>query len=148
MGLSNPKMIQLLKGRGLRPTIARQKILTLLFGNENHLSTDEILEALRKRGGKVGAATIYQNLVKLVSAGLIFRFTDADGIIRYDSNLDPHHHLICTGCGKVVDVGVDKSGRLGLRPRMLSTGKSPGGWKVDGVQLEFKGICPTCRRKK
>ena len=148
MDLSNSKMVQLLRERGLRPTIARRQILTLLIKHDTHLSTDEILRALRKKGSHVGTATIYQNLVKLVDAGLISRFTGAEGIIRYDSNLVPHHHLICIRCGKVVDVAVDESRRPGLRPRVLRTGKSPGGWKLKGVQLEFKGVCPKCLRDK
>ena len=141
-------MIELFKERGLRSATARRRILSLLMNHENHLITDEILRALRKKGSKIGTATIYQNLVRLVDAGLISRFTGVDGVVRYDSNIVPHHHLICIMCGKVVDVRIDESRRTGLRPWVLRTSKSPCGWKLEGIRLEFKGICPRCRRTK
>jgi Fe2+ or Zn2+ uptake regulation protein len=142
------KTDQILRERGLRPTAARRRILTVLVEHENHLSTEEILKKLRQDGYKAGAATIYQNLAKLADAGLLVRFTDADGIIRYDSNLIPHHHLFCTRCGKVIDINLDKTAQLRLRPKIMRSGTSPKGWKLDEMQIEFKGICPRCRRRK
>ncbi len=148
MDAENYKMVQLLKRSGLRSTNARRQILTLLIEHKNHLSTDEILMELSKQSHRSGAATIYQNLVKLVDAGLLVRFTDANGIIRYDSNFIPHHHLFCTRCGKVIDIGLEKAVHPRLHPKVMHTGKSPRGWKLDGIQIEFKGVCPKCRRRK
>lgn len=148
MDLNKPKILRLLREKGLRPTIARRQILTLLLEDVNHLSADEILEALRRNGFSVSSATIYQNLATLAETGLITRFTGEDGLMRYDSNLSPHHHIICTRCGKVMDVHIDKPGETEVQPGVCLDGEAPAGWKIDGVQMELRGICPECRREK
>ncbi len=142
-----PDMRRLLQAYNLRPTRARMQILRLLSEHRNHLSAEEIIDALRKSREKAGAATYYQNLAKLAEAGLLLRFTGPDGLIRYDSNLMPHHHMVCNGCGKVEDVGIDKGFKAKLQPVNAFTGKRPKGWRVDGLQMQFKGLCPDCGRK-
>ena len=148
MKFDNAKLIQLLRERGLRPTTARLQILTLLIEYKNHSSADELLSALRKNGHQASPATLYQNLANLVDAGLLKRFTGADGLVRYDSNLMPHHHLICIRCGKVEDALIGRTGKAAVMPLVLQTGKPPAGWKLDGLQLEFKGVCPRCLKKR
>jgi Fur family peroxide stress response transcriptional regulator len=149
MDVENLDTVGMLKGSGLRATPARRLILTLLVGHANHLCTDEILTELSKLGHRIATATIYQNLAKLVEAGLLIRFTGADGIVKYDSNLAPHHHLSCTGCGRVIDVDLDTASHLrGLRPTVARTGESPRGWRLVGIRMELKGLCPACLRRK
>jgi Fe2+ or Zn2+ uptake regulation protein len=128
--------------------MARRQILTLLIEYQNHASADELLTALRRKGHKASPATLYQNLANLVEAGLLKRFTGADGLVRYDSNLMPHHHLICIRCGKVEDALIGRTGKDAVRPLVLETGKPPAGWKLDGLMLEFKGVCPDCLKKR
>lgn len=136
--------VQLLREHGLRPTIARRQIMSLLMGHRSHPSTEEIISALRKKGRKASAATVYQNLARLVEASLLMRFTGADGVLRYDADLTPHHHLICTRCGRVADVNLEARRAPNLRAVNQSAGMYPEGWKIEGLQLEFKGLCPEC----
>lgn len=124
--------------------MARRQIMSLLMGHHSHPSTEEIIAALRKKGRKASAATVYQNLARLVEASLLMRFTGADGVLRYDADLTPHHHLICTRCGRVVDLDLDARRAPDLRAVKLPAGTYPEGWKIEGLQLEFKGFCPEC----
>ena len=137
-----------LRERGVRPTKARCQIMSVFGQKVNHLTAEDLLNWLRQRGHKASPATVYQNLVKLVEGGLLVRFTGPDGVMRLDSNLAPHHHLICVGCGRVADVSLDKAAAAKVRPVDAHTGRSPRGWKVAGVRVEFEGVCPTCHQRR
>jgi Fur family peroxide stress response transcriptional regulator len=136
---------QKLRALGLRPTKARRLILDVLCESSNHLSTEEILDDLRRRGHHASPATLYQNLNRLVQEGLLVRFTGLDGLSRYDANLEPHHHLVCTRCGRIVDVGSDKTQLRRLVPLDLHNARPLPKWRISGALIEFRGVCPICR---
>lgn len=140
---------ELLRQHGLRPTRARCLLLELLSLPNNHLSTEEIVRTLAGQGHRVGTATLYQNLDKLVQAGLLLRFTGPDGLARYDFNLTPHSHLICRRCRRVQDIDTNTLfNRRFLPPLCHHTGKPVSDWQIDDVQLELKGLCPACRNRQ
>ena len=148
MACEREPLTQLIERKNLRATEARCRILGLLHETHAHYTPEEMLEALRERGKPLSIATLYQNLAKLAEAGLIARFVGPDGHTRYDVNTEPHHHLVCRVCGRMVDVGVE--GPLAsLRPRALFAEEKDevAAWRVGDVHLEFHGVCPACRVK-
>lgn len=145
MGKTNQQLGDILRDHGLRPTKARCLLLKLLSRKDNHLSTDEIIRALARQGEKVGTATLYQNLDRLAQHGVLARFAGPDGLMRYDSNLSPHYHLICRRCNRIQDIGID----MGLEHRMLQpvshhTGAAITDWQIDGAHVELRGVCSGC----
>ena len=100
MNPDNPQLFKRLREHGVRPTEARRLVLALLDEKNYHPSTEGIIKALRDKGFNVGVATLYQNLNKLVEEGLLVRIKGPDDLMRFDANLDPHHHLVCIKCGK------------------------------------------------
>lgn len=138
---------QRLRAQGLRPTKARCLLLNLLGESQNHSSTEEMLEALRRRGHRASAATLHQNLNRLIQEGLLAHFTGPDGLSRFDANLAPHHHLVCVRCGRIVDVEVDRSLLKQLAPVGLHDGPALPEWQIKGAQVEFRGICTACQSR-
>jgi len=134
-----------LRAHGLRATRARRLILELLAGRHDHPTTEQLHDALKARGEQVGTATLYQNLHRLVEAGIIGRLMDPRGLLRYEGNTAPHHHLVCVHCGRIVDAEIERLlPALGL-PRDAHTGAPLHEWSLKGVRLELKGLCPDCR---
>jgi Fur family peroxide stress response transcriptional regulator len=135
----------LLTRRNIRPTQSRLLILATLKREANHLSVDELADMFRHAGQKIGIATLYQNLNTLADSRLLRRFVDSDGVMRFDSNLEPHQHIVCSLCETVMDITVDKDA--------LSTIMSPhngnrlADWQVDRADVELHGLCPSCRNK-
>lgn len=134
-----------LRERGLRPTKARLRILRELVGRQDHPSAEALLESLRGSGEPLSTATLYQNLNAMADAGLIRRFSGAEGVMRFEANLDPHHHLVCARCGRVLDAFVDEEQLRRLQPVDVVTGEPIAGWELQTVQLEVQGLCPVCR---
>lgn len=142
------QLTQLIESKHLRATEARCRILELLHETHEHYTPEEMLEALRERGKPLSIATLYQNLAKLAEAGLISRFVGPDGHTRYDVNTEPHHHLVCRICGRMVDVGVE--GPLErLQPVALHPEEADEvhAWRLGEVHLEFHGVCPACQAR-
>ena len=140
----SPELVRLLREHGLRSTKARRLILSIFNQEQNHLNVEEILEALRRQGQKASPATLYQNLVKFVEKGLLIRFQDSNGLMRFDSTLLHHNHLICSFCGCIVDVAADTDAMKELHPVSFRTGEELSDWEIEEFKLNYEGICPDC----
>ncbi|HEX19622.1 MAG TPA: ferric iron uptake transcriptional regulator [Acidiferrobacteraceae bacterium] len=94
-----------LKKAGLKATLPRLKILTLLEGaQERHMSAEDIYKLLLDTGEEVGLATVYRVLTQFESAGLIIRHNFEGGHAVYELNQGRHHdHMVCVECGKVFE---------------------------------------------
>ena len=134
----------LLRSHGLRATRARCLILALLAESGEHPTAETVVEALHERGHDLALATAYQNLSTLAEHGLLDRFFGLDGFAHFDGNLEPHHHVVCTSCGRTVDCLVDDELER-LDPREVRAGTRLGAWSVNDRKLEFRALCPDCR---
>lgn len=92
-----------------RSTKQRAAILELLEGADSFLSAQEMYDALRRRGSKVGLTTVYRNLQMMVELGEIdvLRREDGESIYRRCDADAHHHHLVCRSCGFTVELAND-----------------------------------------
>ena len=132
--------------RGLRTTRARLLILDHLSDRTDHPTADAILRGLRHQGHELGPATLYQNLSRLSDAGLLLRLTGPDGLMHFDATVEPHPHLSCFQCGRIVDAEVQSDLLDNLSPHDPLSGEPLDDWLLHDVQLELKGLCPDCQR--
>lgn len=124
----------------LRPTRQRRAIADALAGASDFQSAQDIHDALRHAGEKVGLATVYRNLQAMAEAGEVDLLQGAGGETVYRRcSTHHHHHLVCRSCGRTVEV----------------TGPAVESW-AEGVarehdftdvshRLELFGICAECR---
>ena len=84
-------------------------------------------------------ATVYKALDALERLGLVKELAVFNEAARYDANLDPHHHLVCTECRKVVDYYDDEL--TGIKP-----GRIPG-FVPESVAVRIVGKCSDCAAK-
>ena len=123
-----------------RRTPQRLAVLEFLRGTRTHPSADEIFEALRTRFPSISLSTVYNVLRALESEGLAYELAVDAERSRFDSTEAPHHHLVCLGCRKIVDVFRDFS--VALAPCEAS------GFEVVRSQVAFFGSCPACRAER
>jgi Fur family iron response transcriptional regulator len=89
---------------GVRATGQRLRIARLLLKAPQHLSAEQITEALRRDGERVSKATVYNTLNLFAGRGLI-RQLSVDGTRSwFDSNVEPHYHFHDEATGAIVDV--------------------------------------------
>jgi Fe2+ or Zn2+ uptake regulation protein len=94
----------LFRSRGLKVTPQRECIFRVLHGNEEHPTAESVHAEARREMPMMSLKTVYQTLNDLAEMGQIAQLDLGTGSSRFDPNVDLHHHLVCTGCGKVRDV--------------------------------------------
>src|SRR5215471_17504015 len=88
-----------------RTTRQRQAVQTALGEADSFSTAQELHEALRLRGTKVGLATVYRSLQLMADAGEVDVIRNDNGEAFYRRcSAQHHHHLICRSCGKAVEV--------------------------------------------
>ena len=92
-----------LSGAGLRLTHQRLTIYQELMSSRDHPSAEEIYKRVRRKVPTISLDTVYRTLATLEEQGLIVRLQVFGERGRYDAELEPHHHLICTRCRKIAD---------------------------------------------
>jgi Fur family ferric uptake transcriptional regulator len=130
-----------LRGQAHKITGPRAAILEILRKHPHPLTNREILAALPK--GECDLATIYRSMHLLEKMGMVKRFDFGDGAARFElvgeGDDGHHHHLVCTRCSAVVEIGecfpVEIEQRIG----------AANGFKAVTHKLEFFGICPDCQ---
>ena len=141
------------RGCGYRMTMPRQAILDVLISTTKHLSAEDVYMAVHKSYPNVGLTTVYRTLELLVQMGLVFKFDFGDGRARYELSEGPkgarhHHHLVCTGCGRVVDYTdfIDEEVEL-LNQTEKGLSKKYN-FEIMNHLIQFYGLCENCRSKK
>lgn len=128
-------------------TSQRQDILKVFVeSDENHMSAEDVYNAVKVIQPDIGLATVYRTLDLFVELGLLKKLDFGDGRSRYelfDDNMPHfHHHLICLGCGAIKEFEYDM-----LDPLEQIIEEEERFQIVDHV-LKFYGYCRKCRRKQ
>ena len=139
MIINTNKFKQVLQKVGLKPTYQRLRILEYLGEHEVHPTVEMIDHALIQDIPTISKTTIYNTLNALVEKGIIHAITITGTETRYDYKGFPHHHFLCRGCGKIIDMEVEC-------PYLEK--KEWGGHKIEELHGYFKGICKECSKKK
>ncbi len=130
-----------LQQQGLPVTQQRMAIAGVVASSGEHLSVEEIEEALRREGTRIGKATIYRTLDLLVRCRLVVEHDFGEGFKRYEHRLSPdpiHEHLICLECGKVIEFRSSEVQQI--QDRITSRH----GFQPAHHKLEIYGLCRDC----
>jgi len=132
-----------MKSAGLRMTGQRALILDIISQSPGHLAADEVYSLARQRQPGISLSTVYRNLQALKKLGLIkeLHFDDSHHHYEVKPSIE-HHHLVCQGCGKVVEFGCE------LSQKMMQEIARKKGFKVTGVEVHMTGYCAECQRRQ
>lgn len=133
-------LTQAIAARGYRLTPARRAIVETLVAQGGHVSADDLAERVRQAAPSVGRMTVYRTLELLCELGVIRPIYQGTGAAHYIlMHQGGHHHLICNGCGLVIEFDECTGAALGeqLSARF--------GFEIQTHLLEFHGLCAACR---
>ena len=120
----------------------RQLILDTVCSLDCHPTADDIYSIVKNLIPAISLGTVYRNLNVLVEEGLVQKVSIGKATERYDSRLEPHYHMICLKCGRVVDVPLTYEHEIDAKANHCSD------LKIVGHEIVFSGICADCRNKK
>lgn len=118
----------------------RNCILNIVVSNPIHPTAEQVYEIARKMYPKISLGTVYRNLNQLSEHGMLKKICNSYGSVRFDGRTEPHFHMTCISCGKVLDVEL---------PEMLDLDekiKDASGFDVTEYEISIKGVCTECRR--
>jgi Fur family transcriptional regulator, peroxide stress response regulator len=121
-------------------TRQRSIILEQLRNVCTHPSADEIYEIVRKRLPRISLGTVYRNLEILCELGEIQKIETGGMLKRFDGNPEPHYHIRCIGCDRVVDSPVAP---LIKSEKAIHAATD---YRIVGHRFEFLGVCPICSK--
>jgi Fur family peroxide stress response transcriptional regulator len=143
MANPNPRFDELmaaLKEGEFRLTPQRVELIRLIAASEGHPSAAELYSRVRRRFPTMSHATVYKTLALLKEIGQV-REIDLRDDRHYDGNrLDPHPHLICLNCRKIVD------GEGTLDHGTIRKMEKESGFRIMRPQIALYGLCPDCQR--
>jgi Fur family ferric uptake transcriptional regulator len=125
-----------------RNTKQRQLILETIQQADEHLDAEQIYERVRQMSPGISLSTVYRNLQLFTKAGLL-REHQFDVMRRHYeiATCSRHHHLMCIGCGRILEFSCPSSD--GLQTRITKER----GFRVTDAEVRLVGYCPECQRR-
>jgi Fur family ferric uptake transcriptional regulator len=89
-----------------RRTEQQETIVAALRGTDTFLTAQQLHERLTSDGNRIGMATVYRTLNRLVADGAADVDVDDQGqqLFRSCQTRGHHHHLICRRCGATEEI--------------------------------------------
>jgi Fur family ferric uptake transcriptional regulator len=123
----------------IKYTNQRVEILNYLKNNYTHPTVEDVYTAVKKKLSRISKATVYQNLKFLSNKGMI-QEVNIKGVSRFEPNLEPHHHLICKKCGRIIDFEA-----IELTDYALKVAGKIKDMNIESSHTNFFGICKKCK---
>lgn len=123
-----------------RNTVQQREILSALASVQGFVSAQELHSIVEQSGGRSALATVYTQLKRLVTVGVIdVVMTDrGESLYRQCVVESHHHHLSCRKCGATVEVDAPD-----LEQWTNDIGARFGYHELRHL-VEFSGICTSC----
>ena len=136
-------MITVLKGTTMaarKYSRQRESIKDFLATRKDHPTADMVYQNVRRQNPNISLGTVYRNLTLLAESGEINRLNMGDGVDHFDADTSPHYHLLCTKCGKVVDLEMERIESITDTAAAVFDGH------VAGHVTYFYGTCCECTK--
>ena len=126
------------KKAGLKLTHQRLEIFRELAATEEHPGADSIFRAVQQRMPTVSVDTVYRTLWMLRDLGLVTTLGPQHDGVRFDTNLEQHHHYVCVRCGLVRDFESADLNALRVPDAVKELGS------IADAHVEVRGVCAKC----
>lgn len=129
-------------GSDERITVQKLAVLRYLDENrETHPSVQEIFRAVRAKLGQITQVTVYRILRDFVRRGFLRTICVDPERVRFDPSTEPHHHAVCTNCGKIWNIPLESvECRAQMMPEDFVRGGNP--------EAVIRGLCTDCYEKR
>jgi len=136
-----PTLIASLRQKGYRLTPQREMIIQAIAHSDCHMTAEEIFAEIQTHTQATNLATIYRTLELLVAEGLATRVDLGEGQIIYATTRHgPHIHLVCRGCGQIIDADPQLLDPIAAQLQTQHT------FTPDLNHISIFGLCSHCRQ--
>jgi Fur family ferric uptake transcriptional regulator len=130
---------QLLRDAGIKVTTARLLVLGVLADADGHLGVHDIDARVNAIAPPIDVSTVYRTVSRLEQLGLVHSISTPTEAL-YGLARRPHHHAVCTHCGRVTELSGPSV------TEALEGLEAVSGYKLSsGTSLTVHGLCMACR---
>ena len=124
---------------GIAVTHQRQMLYEVMKTMHGHPSPEEVYAKVKKKIPAISLATVYKNIHLFVESGVFREVSMHHGSVRVEMNGEAHHHMVCSKCKAITDIGEDELGLVAKRNKL------PGGFLVERYAVDVIGVCAKCQ---
>ena len=121
----------------------REAILGAVRSTTCHPTAEWVNRTLKPDYPDLSLGTVYRNLTQFKNDGVIASLGTVGGQERYDGNVMPHTHFVCSVCHAVLDVPGDF-----VSSRQVEETASRMGLRIDSSDVMLRGVCGKCLKKQ
>ena len=124
-------------------TLQRRLLLELLRDAEGHIDAKELYRRAGAKDESISPTTVYRTLNLFKELGLVdeMRLGKIRCYYEIKQSLE-HQHLVCQGCGKVIEF------RNPHFQKLIKAVQREHGFKITKAELYLEGYCPECEEKE
>jgi Fur family ferric uptake transcriptional regulator len=124
-------------------TAQRRLLLELLHEADGHIDAKELYRRASARDESISPATVYRSLNLFKELGLVDERRLGKVRCYYEMKQSPEHqHLVCQGCGKVIEF------QNPYFKKLVEAVRREHGFKITKAELYLEGNCPECEQKE
>lgn len=130
--------IERCRHHGLKITPQRVAVFRALIQSSEHPTAHTMFKTIQPAFPHISFDTVNRTLLTFAAIGVVEVVEVFGGPKRFDPDIRGHHHLHCTGCGKIVDIPADRHADWSI-PDSLRRRFTVTGWRV-----VLRGRCKAC----
>jgi Fur family peroxide stress response transcriptional regulator len=130
---------ELCRENGIAVTHQRQVLYEVMKTMHGHPSPEEVYVKVKKKVPAISLATVYKNIHLFVESGVFREVSMHHGSLRVEMNDEAHHHMVCSKCKGITDIGEKELGLASKQDRL------PGGFLVERYAVDVIGVCAKCQ---
>jgi Fe2+ or Zn2+ uptake regulation protein len=124
-------------------TNQRRLLLELLRNAKDHIDAKELYRRASAKDESISPATVYRSLNLFKELGLIDEMRLGQVRCHYEIKQSPEHqHLVCQGCGKVIEFQNPHFQKL------IEAVRSEHRFNITKAELYLEGYCPECEENR
>jgi Fur family ferric uptake transcriptional regulator len=125
-----------------RVTRQRRLLLEIIRAQGEHLDAEELYRLARRQYPRLSRSTVYRTMRLLCDLGMIDEVHLGEAHHHYEiKERVHHHHLICSGCGKVLEFETPRAEKLAADVAKAH------GFELREIRIDLTGYCADCRHK-
>lgn len=127
---------------GSKATHQRTAIFRAVISTASHPDAQTVYREVKKEIPSISLDTVYRNLKMLAENGFLQIAGTSHDSLRFDGNMDHHHHFTCVRCGLIRDFTTPRPQDCEIPEEATVFGE------VHSLHMEVKGVCSSCRNKE
>ena len=127
-----------LRRSGIKITPQRLEIYRHVAATTAHPDIETVHCEVLRTMPHVSLDTVYRALALFAKLGLVTSVRLLGRQVRFDANVSPHHHFVCTHCGAAIDFEDRDLDNLRIPASASALGR------VASRHVELRGLCAPC----